>query len=270
MKASKACFLLLSAVLVLFAACAQKNITAREGRLFFAVHEAYPGGKEGVEPSLLLSMETEKIYGCCNFIIDAFIHHLGSLLSVDIRGILQPDICLTALGPACLGHFLELEEGVYSLEFMDGLQKNVFELTVTQDSMTVAEASGSGLGFALPKYTVFWRYPRNSFAILCGMMNDTAWIYEDFISRLRAAVELQEIEFPAYGELGYPRAPQGHHVNHPARFFSYAEESDFQAAGDVLRAYVRDVIGQPQGVSIWLLNWKNESFRSWQMAGMPD
>jgi len=63
MKASKACFLLLSAVFVLFAACAQKNITAREGRLFFAVHEAYPGGKEGVEPSLLLSMETEKIYG---------------------------------------------------------------------------------------------------------------------------------------------------------------------------------------------------------------
>lgn len=270
MKTSKACCLLLSAVFVLFAACAQKNITAREGRFFFGVREAYPGGKAGVEPSLLLSMETEKIYSCCNYSIETFFQRLGSLLSVDIRGILQPDICLTALGPAFWGDFLELEEGVYSLEFMDGLQKNVFELTVAQNAVTVAEASGSGVGFALPKYTVFWRYPRNSFAVLCGTMDDTAWIYEDFLSRLRAAVELQEIEFPAYGELGYPRAPQGSHVNHRARFFTYAEESDFQAAGDVLRAYVRDVIGQPQGVSIWLLNWKNESFRSWQMAGMPD
>jgi hypothetical protein len=270
MKASKACFLLLSAVFVLFAACAQKNITAREGRFFFGVSEAYPGGKEGVEPSLLLSMETEKIYSCCNYSIETFFQRLGSLLSVDIRGILQPDICLTALGPAFWGDFLELEEGVYSLEFMDGLQKNVFELTVAQNAVTVAEASASGVGFALPKYTVFWRYPRNSFAVLCGTMDDTAWIYEDFLSRLRAAVELQEIEFPACGELGYPHAPQGSHVNHPARYFLYGEDTDFAVAGDMLRAYVRDVIGQSQGISIWLLNWKNESFRSWQMGETPD
>jgi hypothetical protein len=270
MNASKTRFLFLTGALVLLAACAQKNITAREGRLFFAVSEAYPGGKEGIEPSLFLSMETEKIYGCCNFSIEAFFQHVGSLLSVDIRGIHQPDICLTALGPAFWGDFLELEEGVYSLEFLDGFQKNVFEVRVTQDAVTVAGASGAGGGFALPKYTAFWRYPRNSFAVLCGTMDDTAWIYDDFLSRLLAAVELQEIEFPAYGELGYPRAPQGHHIDHPARFFTYAEESDFQAAGEVLRAYVRDVMGQPQGVSIKLHNWKNESFRSWQMAGTAD
>jgi len=270
MNASKTRFLFLSAALVLLAACAQKNITTREGRFFFAVSEAYPGGKEGIEPSLFLSMETEKIYPCCNYSIETFFQRLGSLLSVNVRGIYKPDICLTALGPAFWGDFLKLEEGVYSLEFLDGFQKSVFELTVAQDSVTVADTSGAGGGFALPKYTVFWRYPRNSFALLCGTMDDTAWIYEDFLSRLRAAVELQEIEFPAFGELGYPRAPQGHHVNHPARFFSYAEESDFQAAGEVLRAYVRDVIGQPLGVSIWLLNWKNESFRSWQMAGTSD
>lgn len=269
-KTSKASGLLLAALFVLLAACAQKNITARDGRIFFAVSEAYPGGKEGVEPSLFLSMDTEKIYACCNYSIETFFLRLGSLLSVDVRGIYKPDICLTALGPAGWGDFLELEEGVYSLELMDGLQKNVFELTVTQDSMMVAGASGAGGGFALPKYTVFWRYPRNSFAILCGTMDDTAWIYTDFLSRLRVAIELQEIEFPAYGEIGYPRAPQGHHVNHPARFFTYAEDSDFQAAGEILRAYVRDVMGQSMGVSIWLRNWKNESFRSWQMAGTPD
>lgn len=270
MKTSKACVLLIAAAFVLLAACAQKNITAREGRFFFAVSEAYPGGKEGVEPSLFLSMETEKIYPCCNYSIETFFQRLGSLLSVNVRGIYKPDICLTALGPAFWGDFLELEEGVYSLEFMDGLQKNVFELTVALNAVTVAEASGSGVGFALPKYTAFWRYPRNSFAVLCGTTDDTAWIYEDFLARLRDAVDLQEHEFPPYGEIGYPRAPQGSRVNHPARYFLYGEDTDFAAAGDVLRAYVRDVIGGIQGVSIKLLNWKNESFRSWQMAGTPD
>jgi hypothetical protein len=268
MKASRACCLILAALIVLLAACAQKNITASEGRILFAVSESYPGGKEGVEPSLFISMETEKIYPCCNYSIETFFQRVGSLLSVEARGIYKPDFCLTALGPALWGDFLELEEGVYSMELMDGTQKNVFELTVTQDALTVAGASGGG--FALPKSTVFWRYPRNSFAVLCGTMDDSAWIYEDFLSRLRVAVELREIEFPAYGELGYPRAPEGHHVDHPARFFTYAEDSDFQASGEVLRAYIRDVIGQPQGVSIRLLNWKNESFRSWQMAVTPD
>ncbi len=271
MKASKARFLFLPAALILLAACAQKNVTAREGRLFFTVSEAYPGGKEGVEPSLVLSVETEKIYGCCNFSIEAFFHHLGSLLSLDIRGIYQPDICLTALGPACRGDILVLEEGIYSLEISDGPQKSAYELEVAQDALTVSTPSGAAwIEFALPKFNLWWRYPRNSFVYLCGTTEDTAWIYEDFLSRLRVDVELQEIDFPAYGELGYPRAPDGYHVNHPAKYFVYGDESDFQAAGEVLRAYARDVIGQRMGVSIWLRNWKNESFRSWMMAGTSD
>jgi len=269
-KSPRISLLLILPSLIMLSGCTPQNLHPLEGRLFFAVHEAYPGGEEGVEPSLLLSMETEMIYGCCNYSIDAVIHHLGALLSVDIRGIQQPDFCLTALGPANLGRFLEPEEGTYSLEFSDGPKKNVYELRVSQESVTIT-GEGSRLGgFAQPEYEVFWRYPTDSFAVMCGTTTDTAWVFEDFLARLQAAVDIQEHEFPSYGEIGYPRAPQGSQVNHPARYFIYGDETGFAAAGDVLRTYVRDVIGGFQGVHIWLLNWKNESFRSWQMAGTPD
>ena len=167
-----------------------------------------------------------------------------------------------------------LEEGVYDLEFMDGPNRCHYVLTVTEKALPfrspILPASRCP-DSPQPKFRVWWRYPRNSFAVLCGTTEDSAWVNEDFLSqKLRAAVELEEITFPADGELGYPRAPQGHWVDHPARYFVYAAESDFAAAGDVLEAYVRDVIGQMPGVSIWLLNWKNQSFRSWMMTGASE
>ena len=271
MKGYKVLFLSALACLALLSACSERTLAAREGRIFFAVSEHYQDGKEGVAPSILLSMNTEKIYPCCNYSIEAYFQRFLFSLSVDIRGIRQPDLCLTALGPASWGDFLELDDGVYSLELSDGPLNSSYELEVTEEALTVSRPSGHApADFASPEFLVWWRYPRNSFVVLCGTMEDTAWIYEDFLQRLRGAVELEEIEFPADGELGYPRAPEGHYVDHPARYFVYDEEADFAAAGEVLRAYVRDVIGQPLGVSIWLRNWKNESFRSWMMDGALD
>jgi hypothetical protein len=270
MKRTASYCLLLSAALVLLAACSQESVTPPEGRFFFTVKEAYQGGKEGVEPSLFLLTETEKIYGCCNCSIAASYRRLGALLAVDILGIRLPVICLDALGPAHRGDFLELEEGVYSLEFSHASQKSAYELEVTRDALTVSLASSPLTEFAVPKFSVWWRYPRNSFVYLCGTTEATAWIYEDFLQRLRATVELEEIEFPASGELGYPRAPQGHHVDHPARYFIYANDDVFRAAGEALRAYIRDVIGHPSGVGISLRNWKNESYLSWMMDGTSE
>jgi hypothetical protein len=260
----------LPAILIVLSSCAAPpdNLHDREGHIFFSVIEAYKNGAEGVEPSLCLSQETEQIYGCCNFSIAASLRRFGPQLNIDIQGIEMYDLCLTALGPATRADLLELDNGLYTLEFRDGLQRCRYILTVTDDALSVADPPGAGLaGFVRPKSRVWWRYPKNSFVVLCGTKEETAWVNEDFLQKLRAAVEVEEILFPADGDLGYPRAPQGHSVNHPARYFVYAAESDYAAAGEVLRAYVRDVIGQMPGVSIWLCNWKNQSYRSWMMTG---
>jgi hypothetical protein len=271
MKRGKVLLLLLAAGLLVLTACSPKDIQPFEGRLSFQVKESYRQMAEGVEPSICLSMETEKIYECCNYSIVADFLRTNALLMLDIKGIERPAICLTALGPAVGGRFLELGEGVYSLEFRCGsARRSVYELAVNGEAITIAESSGAGGTFTVPQSTLWWRYPRNSFAVICGTTVETAWVFEDFLGRLQAGVDLVLHEFPPDGEIGYPRAPQGYYVNHPSRFFLYGEAVDFEEAGEILREYVRDVIGGMTGVNIWLLNWKNESFRSSMMGSGPE
>ncbi len=272
MAARKTIVLLGLACLLPSFACNEKVLSSREGRILFSVREAYPYGQEGVEPSIVLDLETEKIYGCCNFSIESAFRRIGNRLLIGIEGIYMPELCLTALGPAYSSRELDLEAGSYTLEISDGPLRSEFLVEVTDDALTVtAAAPAPGLplpGLAVPKFSSWWRYPRNSFVYLCGTTEELAWVYDDFLSRLRAEAGLREIEFPAYGELGYPRAPQGHHIDHPARYFVYDDEERFAAAGEALRAYLRDVLGQEEpGVGISLRNWKNEWFRSWTMAG---
>jgi hypothetical protein len=269
MAPRNAFILLCLACLLPSIACNEKALSAREGRILFSVREAYPYGEEGVEPSIFLDLETEKIYGCCNFSIESVFRRIGDRLLVGVEGIYRPELCLTALGPAYSARELDLDVGSYTLEISDGPLRSEFLVEVTDDALTVtAAAPAPGLpspGLAVPKFSSWWRYPKNSFVYLCGTTEEFAWVYDDFLSQLRAAAGLREIEFPATGELGYPRAPEGHHVDHPARFFVYDDEARFAAAGVALEAYVRDVIGPMSGTSIWLRDWKNRSYRSWLM-----
>jgi hypothetical protein len=263
MKASSVLALMAGLTLFWGSACSERTLTPREGRVVFSVGESYrstPG-----PPTIQLRLETEKIYPCCNYILVTRLSHSGSEFIADIQGIDESVVCFTSLGPAGFSEFIELGNGRYALQFRDGHEWSAYWLTVDEGALTIQGQAESGSGLAIPASTVFWRYPQNSFAVICGTTVETAWVFEDFLSRLRAAVELREIEFPAYGELGYPRAPQGHWVNHPGRYFGYGDPQDFAAAGEVLRTYVRDVIGPLQGVGIELRNWLNESYMSWLM-----
>jgi len=246
-------------------ACSERTLTPREGRVLFSVGESFQSSGDPGPPTIHLRLETEKVYPCCNYALVALLTRSRNEIVADIQGVDESGVCLTALGPAGFGEFLELETGRYALRFRDGREWSAYWLTVDEGALTIQGQAESGSGLAVPASTVFWRYPQNSFAVICGTTVETAWIFEDFLSRLKAAVELREIEFPAYGELGYPRAPQGYWVDHPGRYFVYEDPQDFAAAGEVLRTYVRDVIGPLQGVGITLLNWRNESFKSWLM-----
>ena len=172
MVARKAFVLLGLACLLPSMACHEKVLSAREGRILFAVREAYPFGQEGVEPTIVLDLETEKIYGCCNFSIESAFRRIGNRLLVGIEGIYMPELCLTALGPAYSSRELVLEPGSYTLEISDGPLRSEFLIDVTDEALSVTTAaSAAGLqspGLAAPLFTSWWRYPRNSFVYLCG------------------------------------------------------------------------------------------------------
>jgi len=61
----------------------------------------------------------------------------------------------------------------------------------------------------------------------------------------------------------YPERIAGHYHDTPARYFRYGSEADFDRAGELLEEFTRTVISGQQGVTIWMVNWRNRAFRSW-------
>jgi hypothetical protein len=206
-------------------------------------------------------MTTEKGYNNLGYQIKTEILFSGGQIDLKILGIKPPEgIILPALGPASASKVLDLREGAYTLNFYYEYAVDRYHLIVKADSLEVVSGVPS---FSEPQFTVVWRFPANSLAFLCGTMTETSWICDDFLSRLLKEVDLEEIHFPSYGEIPYPRASEGHYYNAPARYFCYKTEEDLDRAGEILKAYSEDVISHYEGVSLWLQNWKNRFIRSW-------
>ncbi len=249
----------LGGYLLITGGCAS-DLHSIEGRIFFKVYEGYEFEQLEGRPRIILEMRTEKIYGCCNNRIVSEINRSGSYISINLKGILFPEICLTAMGPAVSLDFLDLPEGVYSLNFLEWSSPDRHTLIVRNDAIEVKPGLSH---FTAPDCIVFWRYPENSFAYYCGTMIETAWICDEFLVRLSDEINLEEFRFPDYGEIPYARSSQGHYYDAAARFFRYQTEEDFNSAGEILAAYSREFSSEWEGIGLSLRNWKNRHFSSW-------
>ncbi|MBA7633379.1 hypothetical protein ES703_40945 [subsurface metagenome] len=236
------------------------NIIPIEGDIIFSIKEDYEHYDSICEPSVLLSMETEKIYGCCNFTIESEIGIYDSKILIDISGIYVPEICLTALGPATSKSFLDVSDGEYLLELSYRGVTDEYILIITNSYIKVTEVESHFTEFDI---NLFWRYPFNSFAYLCGTTTENSWICEDFLDTLLSMMELEEFHFPDSGEICYPCSSSGHYYDMPGKYFFYENEEDFDYAGEILEIYSRNVISQYSGIGLSLINWKNKKYYSW-------
>ena len=236
-----------------------------EGNVIFSIQEGYQDHDSISEPSIMLSMATEEIYGCCNYSIISKITVQSNKISIDFLGIYVPEICLTAFGPAGSTSFLDISNGEYPLYFSSyrsGTDRYI--LTVTDSSIKITEDLSQ---FTKPELKLFWRYPPNSFAYLCGTTTETSWICEDFLDTLLSEIDLEEFQFPDSGEIPYPRSSMGHDYDMPAKYFFYERDEDFDKAGVILKSYTQNVIVQYSGkwlpFGISLISWKNKKHLSW-------
>jgi hypothetical protein len=185
----------------------------------------------------------------------------GGQIDLKILGI-EPceGWCPMALGPATFTKELDLPEGTYTLSLRYRYAADRYHLIIKPDSLQVVSTVPS---FTRPDYSLFWRYPENSFVYLCGTTTETSWICDDFLSRLLAEIYLEEINFPDEGETPYPRSSMGHHFDAPARYFRYETEEDFDRAGGILKSYAESVTSNYEGAGLSLTNWKGRYFYSW-------
>lgn len=232
-----------------------------EGSILFSLREGYAKIGEVADPEIILSMATQSIYGCCNYSIVARTCFDGATFEVNLQGIYIPDICLTALGPATFRRPVNLPTGTFEFIISSADTIDRYEVTITETSISLQAIETR---FTIPRSTLVWRYPENSFACVCGTMEETAWICGDFADSLLAMPNLQSFVFPDSGTVPYPTESSGHWHDDPARYYLYENESDYDAAGELLRRYSLETIAQYSGVTIYLVNYRNKWFRSWQ------
>jgi hypothetical protein len=94
-------------------------------------------------------------------------------------------------------------------------------------------------------------------------MEETQWVYNEFLILLEDSTNIQEITFPNYGKICFPAESDGHYIDMPVKYFRYNTDEDFEKIGSLLNKYSRDVIKLYSGVSIWVWNWKNKKYYSW-------
>jgi len=229
-----------------------------EGGVIFKIIETHPGPP--CEPVVTLLMRTEKIYSCCNIEIAADVSVDRNIILVTLAGIRIPDVFLHMLGPATASVLLPHAQGERTLHF---LYSGTWDTYICEVNDSFIKTEPLTATFTEADISLYWRYPENSFAYLCGTTHETAWIYEDFLDTLLSKVDLIEFQFPDSGSICYPCSTQGHHADMPARYFLYNTVTDFEQAGAVLEAYTASIISNYSGVGISLLNWRQEIFASW-------
>ncbi len=231
-----------------------------DGRVIVRIFERYSVYGLPDSPTIFLGMQTERIYPCCNFSILADIYSNASIVTVQLKGIFEPEACLTALGPATYSKPLALPAGTYQLVVVNGSKSDRRLLEVTTSSIRISPSTTT---VSVVPSSLTWRIPAKSFAYVCGTTVESAWMCDAFRDSLLSIPSLREFTFPDSGEVPYPLKSSGYWHNAPARYFMYAEEADFESAGALLKRYAHETIGNKQGIGMYLQNWRNITFRSW-------
>src|SRR5690606_12435575 len=98
------------------------------------------------EKGLHLHSTTERIYPCVNYPLMFDQHFDRKRIVITFTGVIETDVCLTALGPAkATVDLSHLEKGIYELELNNGALKNHGKLVITDTESKLEFATQNGI-----------------------------------------------------------------------------------------------------------------------------
>ena len=209
-------------------------------------------------PELKLELRSTEIYGCLNFGVEVSQFKNERTLIIRFESIVEPGICLTAMGPART--MVDLPLDVNKIIFINGNKLDEYDVSINEEKVSFSAVSKS---FTTSLYDDTFRLPKHSFAFVCGTNTDNTHIYDEFLAILREDPAFEEFEFEGDGRIPYVETSDGHWVNHPSKYFKYKEVSDFEKLAVVLNNFSSQHIKKNSGVSIALTSWDNRQYYSW-------
>lgn len=209
-------------------------------------------------PSLILALNTVEIYRCDNYTLGITKFTNGNELIIRLDEVLSPEICLTAFGPAST--YIDLPENISNITFINGNIIDKYSIDIDQEKVSITPIQNK---FTHSLYDKTFRYPEKSFVLVCGTNIDNTHIYDDFLTILQRDPNFTEFEFEGQGRIPYPESSSGHWVNHPAKFFTYLDQNEFENLKNILNTYSAANIGENSGVSISIYSWNGIAYYSW-------
>ena len=117
--------------LVALHTCSIVDAGPRAGDLTFEVREVdywWPGPAK----QIVLLVQGDDEYPCMNYQLESDLRVQGNSIRVTMSGaIKEPEVCLTAIGPAIYRTALGIENGSYELEFVRQGVTDRYAITVT-------------------------------------------------------------------------------------------------------------------------------------------
>ncbi|MEM6718343.1 MAG: hypothetical protein AAF611_03410 [Bacteroidota bacterium] len=209
-------------------------------------------------PDLQLKLSTEEIYPCINYNLISSEFVVGNELIVRFDEVVEPEVCLTALGPAI--SYIDVPENISFLTLLNGntIDRYTIEITTEKVIITLIETN-----FTLSLHENTFRIPENSFAFVCGTTEDTTQIYDDFSTILDQNPDFTEFQFEGEGRIPYPEVSSGHWVNHPSKYYRYTNPTAFSDLATTINNYAAQNLQNASGTSFSIYGWNNVSYYSW-------
>ncbi len=130
------CLLSIASMLLFFVSCRKENLNeTADGDVHLSVYEEI---SETGERNMQFRLKTANIYPCINYALDMSSTLKGAGMQATIKGVIEPGICLTAIGPATgLIDWGQPKNGSYPLNFEIFGQSNTGVLTVDEQGYRI-------------------------------------------------------------------------------------------------------------------------------------
>lgn len=225
----------------------------------FYAKEVYTGNEKG-RPHLNLILKTKKPFPCANFTINFTQTFKNGELTININGINETDLCLTAIGSAT--GKLELPEKTQQLNIVRGDQIDKYRVNINSKKIEIVSQEQEFTKLVNP---ISLRYPENSFAVVCGTNLEQTYLCEDFLTKLKEIETLTPYSFPKNGRIPYPDSSSGNWNNTASTYYLYENEDALNKTVDYLKTFAQENLSKSEGNSLSIITWDNQRFYSYEL-----
>lgn len=219
---------------------------------------------DSTKRTLFFNCFTEKIYGCSNYGIQSTFELTSNKIIINFIQIIEPNICLTSLGPAStLIKLDELSNKIYEIELNFGSTKISGQLNVSGSSFKAILPSQTKVQFVNPD---LGRVPNNTiYGTVHYHVASTASTIQKFTDSLQFYGALLTL-YPQgdYGNFQIESNGQIKQIQDLGYYFTRYYIFNYSNSSGQLKSLIsRFGVNYPNDLLITLNTAKGETFNSW-------